>query len=115
MGETVEEYIKRQKNPQKEICSELRRLILKTFPGIKEEVRMGVPWYEGRYYMVALKDHVNLGFSIEGLSKEELALFEGAGKMMRHIKLFSEKELDEKRITKLLRIARKSKCSCPPK
>jgi len=76
MGETVEEYIKRQKNPQKEICSELRSLILKTFPSIKEEVKMGVPWYEGRYYIAALKDHVNLGFPIEGLSKEELALFE---------------------------------------
>jgi len=34
---------------------------------------------------------------------------------MRHIKLFSEKELDEKRITKLLSIVRKSKCSCLPK
>lgn len=115
MGNTVEGYIKRQNSPQKEICARLRRLILKTFPGIKEEMKMGVPWYEGRYYIVALKDHVNIGFSIQGLSKEELSLFEGAGKLMRHTKLFSEDELDEGRIAKLLKLARKSKCSCPPK
>ncbi len=40
----VGDYIAKQKSPQKEICKKLRSLILKTFPKIKEEFKMGVPW-----------------------------------------------------------------------
>ena len=62
MNKEVEEYIEKQKSPQKEICKKLRKIILKTFPDIKEEMKLGVPWYEGKYYIVALKTYVNLGF-----------------------------------------------------
>jgi hypothetical protein len=85
----------------------LRQIILRTFPNINEELKMGVPWYEGNYYIVALKDHVNLGFSLENLSKEEKALLEGAGKTMRHIKIRSLKDINEKEIVRLLRIVNK--------
>lgn len=104
MNGEVDSYIEKQKSPQKEICQKLREIILKTFPGIKEEMKYGVPWYEGKYYIVALKDHVNLGFSIKGLSKKEQELFEGSGKTMKHIKICSLKEIDEERIIKLMRI-----------
>jgi len=107
VNKEVEKYIEKQKSPQKEICHELRTIILKTFPDIKEEMKMGVPWYEGRYYIVALKDHVNLGFSLKGLSKKEIELFEGGGKTMKHIKLYSLNEIDEKKIVKLLRVVEK--------
>ena len=107
MNKEVEKYIEKQKSPQREICQKLRKIILKTFPDIKEELKMGVPWYEGQYYIVALKDHVNLGFSLKGLSKEEIELFEGGGKTMKHIKLYSLKEIDEKEIVKLLRMVEK--------
>jgi len=102
----VVEYIERQKSPQKEIIKKLRKIILRTLPHIKEQMKMGVPWYEGRVYIVALKDHVNLGFSIEGLSREEERKLEGGGKTMKHIKIHSLKEIDEKKIQKLLRIAK---------
>ena len=107
MNKEVENYIEKQKSPQKEICKKLREIILKTFPNIKEEMKMGVPWYEGKYYIVALKDHVNLGFSLKGLSKEEIELFEGGGKTMKHIKLYFLKGIDEKEIVKLLRMVEK--------
>ena len=102
---TVAGYIAKQKSPQKEICKRLRSLILKTFPKIKEEFKLGVPWYE-RYYIVALKDHVNLGFSVKGLSKKELALLEGKGSYMRHIKIYTVKEIDNKRVVKLLKMVK---------
>ena len=70
-------------------------------------MKLGVPWYEGKYYIVALKTHVNLGFSLKGLSKEEIELFKGGGKTMKHIKLYSLKEIDEKEIVKLLRMVEK--------
>lgn len=104
----VENYIEKQKSPQKEICQKLRKIIFKTFPDIKEEMRWGVPSYEnGKYYFVALKTHVNLGFSLKDLSKEEIALFEGSGKTMKHIEISSLAEIDEKKIIKLMKLIKK--------
>ena len=106
IDKNVDDYIEKQKSPQKEICIRIRKIILKTFPDIKEEMKMGVLWYEGKYYIVALKDHVNLGFSLKGLSKKEQELFEGSGKTMRHIKVYSLKEIDDEKIIKLLKIVK---------
>ena len=108
MDKDVTGYISKQKSPQKEILQELRKIILKTFPKIKEEMMMGVPWYEGNYYLVGFKDHVNIGFCIGGLSEKERDLFEGKGKMMRHLKFFSLKEIDEKKMIKLLKLVNKN-------
>ena len=105
MDKKVDDYIAKQKSPQKEICSKLRKLIFKAFPGISEEIRWGVPSYDdGRYYFVALKTHVNLGFSMKGLSKEEISLFEGSGKTMKHMEITSLKGIDEKTIVKLMKL-----------
>jgi len=109
MNAKVDNYIQKQKSPQIEICRELRRIILTTFPNSKEEIRWGVPSYaDGGFYIVALKDHVNLGFSIKGLSKDEIALFNGGGKTMRHIEIGRIQEIDERRIGKLLSMVKKS-------
>ena len=108
----VEEYIEKQKSPQKELVQRLRDIIVKAFPEVKEEVRMGVPWYEGKYYIVALKDHVNVGFSVKGLSEQEAALFEGKGKMMRHVKFYSLEDVDEARVVKLLRLVAEKSVGC---
>jgi hypothetical protein len=112
MDKEVGGYISKQKSPQKEICRKIRKIIIKTFPDIKERMWVGVPWYEGAYYIVALKSHVNLGFGIKGLSKKELDLFEGKGKTMRHIEIYSLKDINEEQIVKLLKIAKKAECSC---
>ena len=106
IDKNVDDYIEKQKSPQKEICIRIRKIILKTFPDIKEEMKMGVLWYEGKYYIVALKDHVNLGFSLKGLSKKEQELFEGSGKTMKHIKVYSLKDIDDEKIIKLLKIVK---------
>ena len=110
MDKRVDEYIERQRAPQREICSKLRKIILGAYPDIIEKMKWGVPTYlreeegnlKAKYYIAALKDKVNLGFSIEGLSKEETAHFEGQGKEMRHIKVRSIEEIDERRIVRLL-------------
>ena len=107
----VDKYIEKQKSPQKEIVQRLREIVLKTFPETKEEFKMGVPWYEGKFYIVALRDHVNLGFSVRGLSEPEIALCEGRGKIMRHVKFYSLEDIDESKIVKLLKlVAEKSIC-----
>ncbi len=69
MASNVDLYFSKQKSPQKEICLQLRNIILETFPDIEEVMKWGVPAYaEGLFYIVALRDHVNLGFSIKNLS-----------------------------------------------
>jgi hypothetical protein len=106
VDEGVRRYIEKQKSPYKEIILKLREIIVKNFPGIREQMKWGVPEYEGRYYIVALKDHVNLGFSLKGLSPEEEKLFEGGGKTMKHIKVSSLDDIDEERIVRLLKMVK---------
>lgn len=111
MDTNVDEYIQKQKSPQKEIVKKLRSIILTTYPDINEEMKVGVPCYGstkeepcGKYYIAALKDHVNLGFSLKGLTKQQQGLFEGGGTTMKHIKVYSIDEIDEKKIIMLLKI-----------
>jgi hypothetical protein len=104
MNKDVDDYLNKQNLPCREICLKLRQIIFKTIPGIKEEMKWGVPTYaDGKCYLVALKDHVNLGFSLKGLSKEEQKLLDGSGKTMKHIEIRSLKEIDERRIADLLK------------
>ena len=106
MDEKVKSYLENLPSPQKEICERVRKVILKTFPEIEESFKNGVPWYECKYYIVGLKDHVNIGFSIKGLSKKELELFEGKGKLMRHIKIYSLDDINENEIVKRLKVVK---------
>lgn len=108
MDKKVDEYIQKQKSPQKEICKKIQKLILKTFPKIKEQMKWGVPAYEnGKFYFVALKDHVNIGFKIKDLTPEELSLFEAVGKETAHIEIREIKEVSKKGIPKLLKLVNK--------
>ncbi|MCW8965535.1 MAG: DUF1801 domain-containing protein [Candidatus Pacearchaeota archaeon] len=107
MNEKVKEYFEKQKSPQKEICTKLHKIIVKTFPKIKDSMKLGVPMYENKYYIVALKDHVNLGFSTKGLTKDQIALFDGGGKTTKHIEIKSLKDIDQKKIIKLLKMVKK--------
>jgi hypothetical protein len=106
----VDIYIKKQESPQKEICKKLRKIILTTLPDIDEQMKLGVPWY-GKYYIVGLKDSVNLGFSVKGLSKKDMDNFKGKGKVMRHLKFMELNEINEEKIVELLKLVdEKAEC-----
>lgn len=106
------EYLEKQKSPQKEIIKKLRKIISKTIPNSNEEKAGGVLAYgKGKFYLAGLKNSVNMGFSIVGLSKEEASLFKGQGKTMRHLKFSKLKDIGEKEIVKLLKLVnKKAKC-----
>lgn len=112
MDKKIDEYISKQKSPQKEICQYLRKLILKTLPKVKEEMKWGALVFGGgKFYIGALRDHVNLGFAVSGLSDREKSLFEGGGKTMRHIKIASVEDIDDKKIANLVKMVdKKSIC-----
>lgn len=112
MDKKVTEYIEKQKSPQKEIINKVRKILLKTLPNPEEKYGWGVLVYAGgKFYLGAMKERVHMGFSIVGLSKKETESFEGSGKTMKHIKINSLKDVDEKKIKELiLLINRKAKC-----
>ena len=105
MNQKVKEYINRQPSPQKEICLQIRKLLLATIPDIDEDFKNGVPWY-GKFYIAALKNSVNVGFSITGLKPSELKRFHGQGKFMRHIKLRSLDDIDKTTLEELFKLVR---------
>jgi hypothetical protein len=108
MDMKIEEYINKQNSPQKEICIYLRNLIHKTIPGSSEEMKWGVPVFSGgKFYIGSFKDSVNLGFSIIGLDDSEIALFNGTGKTMRHIKIRSMEDIDDNKLVKLINLVNK--------
>ena len=59
---------------------------------------------EGKFYLGAIKNSVHVGFAINGLSREEIGLFEGSGKTMRHIKIHSMENIKEKKLVKLIKL-----------
>ena len=112
MQKDVEVYINKQKSAQKEMLVRLRQIFIKVLPGCDERIAWGVIVFgKSKFYLAAIKDRVHVGFSIVGLSSDEVSLFEGSGKTMRHIKIHSFEDIDEKRLVDLIRLV-DEKTSC---
>jgi hypothetical protein len=102
MDVKVTEYIRKQTEMQRKICNKLRKILLSL--KVKEEMKMGVPWYEGRYYIYSGKHgDVNLGISVKGMKKADAEMLKGQGKFMRHLKFKDVKEIDVAEIRKILK------------
>ena len=112
MDKKADEYIEKQKSPQKEILKEVRKVFHKTLPNCKEKMMWGVITYnEGKFYIAAMKNRVHVGFAINGLNDEEISNFEGSGKTMRHIKIPTLEDIDEKKVVNLIKLVdKKAKC-----
>ena len=114
MDKQVDEYIEKQQLPQKEILQKIREIFLKTLPRCEEKMAWGVVTFAGgKFYIAAMKTRVHVGFAITGLSKEEISLFEGSGKTMRHIKISTVEAIDEKTLVNLIKLVDK-KAICTP-
>jgi hypothetical protein len=113
MEKEVSEYIIKQKSPQKEILQEVRKIFHKTLPSCEERMRWGVPTFGGgKFYIAAMKNRVHVGFAITGLNKDEISLFEGTGKTMRHIKIPTLDDIDENKLVSLVKMVdKKSICN----
>ena len=112
MDKQVEEYIEKQDSPQKEIILKVREIFLKTLQNCKEKKTWGVVVLgNDKFYIGAIKNRVHVGFAITGLSKEEIKLFEGSGKTMRHIKIHSMDDIDENKLVELIKLVDK-KTTC---
>jgi putative endonuclease len=109
MDANVQQYFEKMSPPQKEICLKLRQIIMQVFPDIKEAMKSGAPAYaDGIFNIMVQDDQVNLGLSVAGLTKKQLALFEGSGKTVRRIKIRTLADIDEKKLVKLLKTTGKN-------
>jgi len=108
MDKQVDGYIEKQKSPQKGILREVRKVFQKTLPNCEEKMMWGiVTFLDGKFYIAAMKTRVHVGFAITGLNKEEISLFEGGGKTMRHIKIPTLRDIDEEKLVKLIKLVDK--------
>jgi uncharacterized protein YdhG (YjbR/CyaY superfamily) len=114
MDKQVNIYIEKQKSPQREILQEVRKIFVETLPDCQEKIMWGVITFaEGKFYIAAMRNRVHVGFAVTGLSKEEIGLFEGNGKTMRHIKVPTIESIDKESLVKLIKIVDK-KGICKP-
>jgi len=114
MDQNVKKYIEKQKSPQKEILQKVRQIFLETLPNPEEKMAWGVVTFTGgKFYIAAMKNRVHVGFSITGLNKDDISLFEGSGKTMRHIKIPTLEDIDEKKLVNLIKLVNK-KAICKP-
>ena len=112
MDKEVKFYIEKQQSPQKEIILKVRDIFRKTLPNCNERFAWGVVVLgNDKFYIASMKNRVHVGFAITGLSKEEIKLFEGSGKTMRHIKIHSMKDIDKKKLVELIKMVDK-KTTC---
>lgn len=112
MSRSVKGYIEKQKSPQREILLKVREVFLETLPDPEEKMAWGVVTFGGgKFYIAAMKSCVHVGFAITGLSEDEIGLFEGKGKTMRHIKIPTLESIDENGLVKLIeRLDKKATC-----
>ena len=114
MDKQVNEYIERQKSPQKEILQKVRKIFQKTLPSCEEKMAWGVVTFAGgKFYIAAMKNRVHVGFAISGLREDEISMFEGSGKTMRHIKIPTLEGIDKIKLVKMIELVDK-KASCKP-
>lgn len=108
MDKLVEEYINNQQPQLREIIRKVRDIFFKTIPNCTEKKTWGViALGNDKFYIAAMKDRVHVGFSINGLKPNEISLFEGSGKTMRHIKIHSVDEIDENKLMRLITLVDK--------
>lgn len=107
-GTTVDEYIAKQKPALQEIAKNLRNLVKKAAPELREEMKWGFPCYVGAdnicYIMVTGK-WVDLGFFRGVDLKDTKGLLEGSGKGRRHIKIHRLEDIDTATTTAMVKQA----------
>jgi uncharacterized protein YdhG (YjbR/CyaY superfamily) len=114
MNKQADEYIEKQKSPQKEILKKVREIVQRTLPGCEEKMAWGVVMYaSGKFYIAAMKNRVHVGFAVTGLSKDEIGMFEGSGKTMKHLKIPTLESIDENRLVQMIELVDK-KAICKP-
>lgn len=108
-AKTIEEYIRKSNREFQGVAKDLRKIILRSFPRMKEEIKWNMPCYsfEGKNvcYFCITKDHVGLGFYDGKFLTDPTNLLRGEGKKLRQMNIWKVQDLKKKIITGWIREA----------
>ena len=95
----ADDYVTQLKPPQKDVATALLRMVRETTPEGEERFSWGHPCFYlngPMIYISGSRDHVKLGFFEGAVLADPLGLLEGTGKKLRHIKVHSLNELQQR-------------------
>jgi len=105
MDEKVREYIEKQKSLTKRFYLRSGVFFMKPFLIGREKSKWGVINYaDDKFYLGVVNDRIHVGFSVSGLSNDEIQILEGSGKTMKHIKIRFLEEIDEPKLKSLIKL-----------
>jgi len=104
MNSQVKLYLEKQPLDRRKIMEKLREILIEAVPSLNEKMEYGVMCYDDLYYIANLSKQINMGFSIIGLSPEEIKLFQGTGKTMRHLKFENNESIDKEELVKIIKL-----------
>jgi hypothetical protein len=107
-AKTVAEYINGLDDWRGEAVSILHRLVKEAAPDAKESIKWARPVYEESgplCYIMAFKNHVNLGFWRGVDLPDDAGILEGSGEKMRHVKVSGLDDIQEDVLGDLIRAA----------
>ncbi len=94
--------------------TKVRKIFQETLPNCEEKMAWGVVMFaSGKFYIAAITNRVHVGFAVTGLSEDEISMFEGSGKTMRHVKIPTLESRDEVMLVKMIEMVDK-KTICKP-
>jgi len=105
----IQQLIKNNHPEAQKLVYELRKLIKNLVPGSKEKIYKG--WGVIDYQLGGSRDFISIGpqkkyvnlYFMRGIELPDPAgLLEGSGKNMRHVKIRSSKDLENKQLHKLI-------------
>jgi hypothetical protein len=110
---TSSTYVKDENPELRKVVRGLKNLVKETVPGTRETVNAwGIPTFEAQtpfcFYMVG-KNHVTFGFHYGTSLDDPQGLLEGTGKNIRHVKLRSLEDLEQKGLKQLVQAAARLK------
>lgn len=115
MNPQIKQYLEKQPPERQKIMVYLREVLLDAIPNLNEKMEYGVMCYDDLYYIANLPNQINMGFSIIGLTPEEIKLFQGTGKTMRHLKFENIDSIDNEELVKIIILVREKASPVHPK
>ena len=112
-------YVQDENPELRKVAQALRSFVKGIVPGVKETVNAwGVPTFEAPdpfcFYMAG-KNHVTFGLHFATSLPDPQALLEGTGKNIRHVKLRTVADLEQKGLQELVLAAARLKGKAPMK
>ena len=106
---SFDEYLADQVPRNQNIIRTLRKFVKRVAPQLQESVKWGNGcWVQGKVpvaYVYSAADHVQFGFFAGAALKDPKGLLNGAGKFVRHVKVRTRSDIDERAFGAFLREA----------